>query len=798
MATDSDVIVIDDDSGEEQQSTTKRLLSSALAGANEHSAPSSLTSASNHGMASPSADLSAPTTPSNLPRGLHQLDSAPHTPRPAKHTESELPPIEGEHEVYVESDRVPDDGMDVDAPSGGEDADEEGDGEAGEGEAEGDESDSEHDSDDSGDEEIIAAGLEEDISHSPLTGAQPLPLDPESNGDATASVEPGASHAPDHSTAVGTGAPAAPTETGDVVMVNGETKPVNILKPKMKRTVRLNIKLEAAEARDRVYEFDLAEIAAEHGFNLRPIAPVVKIDEDTDDEKGGDSAEEMAKRFEAQAAAEDEGKKKKKARGRKRKYEEEQYDLLDGWIDDTELAFEERKFVAETKQKGYYVSLGDVALKKLTPPPGARTPNKPGPKPRSSMPVAPPAPPPQHPPDIPLSDRPISKRTAICRSLAALPGKMEARHSKAMKAFLTSELQIPPVPEGKIVVKGYEVDAKPRSSDDTNDNAMDEDEPEAESPSEPSGRGIKRKVSMAAAAAADGAGGSEDVMGEPIRKRRRGTTMSALDFAHQSFTPNLVAELELLKTVVEREAKAFGVKGKFPQHVKPLLAQIAMRAVVRDEYDDPFWDAMPKIFPYNRFTMKKLIIRTVYGSHSALLHDRTEELLVELKKITNEGFIKAQEDQKLAMEAWEAKQAKKKADQVASAETSGPPVAIAPTDLAASTGGGEHANGTGAVGKKDDDKPPQQKYRMNESLRTIIWDLVCISNDIVSLANEKNKFENSAEQVSEQGQRKVLYQKIQAAFPDGWMNSSILSREVSLLKRKEGERNMAEAAKSTS
>lgn len=37
---------------------------------------------------------------------------------------------------------------------------------------------------------------------------------------------------------------------------------------------------------------------------------------------------------------------------RKRKYEEEQYDLHDGWIDDTELAAQERKFVAETKQKG--------------------------------------------------------------------------------------------------------------------------------------------------------------------------------------------------------------------------------------------------------------------------------------------------------------------------------------------------------------------------------------------------------------------------------------------------------------
>jgi Ubinuclein conserved middle domain len=41
--------------------------------------------------------------------------------------------------------------------------------------------------------------------------------------------------------------------------------------------------------------------------------------------------------------------------------------------------------------------------------------------------------------------------------------------------------------------------------------------------------------------------------------------------------------------------------------------------------------------------------------------------------------------------------------------------------------------------------------------------------------------EGSASQVSEQGLRKALYQKIVAAFPEGWMSSGQVSRE--------GERN---------
>jgi len=37
--------------------------------------------------------------------------------------------------------------------------------------------------------------------------------------------------------------------------------------------------------------------------------------------------------------------------------------------------------------------------------------------------------------------------------------------------------------------------------------------------------------------------------------------------------------------------------------------------------------------------------------------------------------------------------------------------------------------------------------------------------------------EGSASLVSEQGLRKALYQKIVAAFPDGWMSSGQVSRE---------------------
>lgn len=67
---------------------------------------------------------------------------------------------------------------------------------------------------------------------------------------------------------------------------------------------------------------------------------------------------------------------------------------------------------------------------------------------------------------------------------------------------------------------------------------------------------------------------------------------------------------------------------------------------------------------------------------------------------------------------------------------------------------------------------------MTEAMRTILWNLVCLSNDVARLTNEKkyvsnssvsvadaktrrsSSLENIVEQVSDQGMRKILYQKV--------------------------------------
>jgi hypothetical protein len=95
---------------------------------------------------------------------------------------------------------------------------------------------------------------------------------------------------------------------------------------------------------------------------------------------------------------------------------------------------------------------------------------------------------------------------------------------------------------------------------------------------------------------------------EAVKKRRTDV---------RPFHPELEQMIESLKVaiangksepgtplyIVSTQPPESWVKGKFPPTLKPTLAQVALKAVVLGEYDDNFFNLMPKIFPYNRYTL---------------------------------------------------------------------------------------------------------------------------------------------------------------------------------------------------
>lgn len=428
-------------------------------------------------------------------------------------------------------------------------------------------------------------------------------------------------------------------------------------RPPQLQTIRLDVKLGGPEH----YDVNIGSLAKASG--QRPSSPPPqKHTHDTTD-------------------SEDEGTDRPKIKKKKKHFASEYYDVTDPFIDDSELNIDNRTHFAQTKQQGFYVSSGEVALMR-----DSRSPKKP----KSKKP-------------------PVS----------------EAGPSKQEDGIKDRPLSVLGEPRGEKRPKHYTV--------------IDEG-------------GRKRKV---------------------------------IDIPE--FHPDLQASLEGLKDFITKED--WSVRGKFPPGLKPILADVALKAIHLGEYDDDFFNLMPTLFPYNRFTMMKLIKRMVFQDHYNLLTTRQDELLEQLARLTKEGFPKAQEEWEKSVAAWHRRHEKTKTAEPETGGASTPSVTdTAPQDdggAASGTDGNEPENAPG-TGKETtrDAHPPAKKYRLTEQMRSIIWQLVMLSNECCRLDNEKNELEATGHQVSEQGLRKALYQRIVAAFPGGWLNSGQISREVSAMKKK--------------
>ncbi|KIY53562.1 hypothetical protein FISHEDRAFT_33043 [Fistulina hepatica ATCC 64428] len=456
-------------------------------------------------------------------------------------------------------------------------------------------------------------------------------------------------------------------------------------------TVRLSIKLGGPEN----YEVDIAHLLKETGQRL-PTPPPVHRDVISESE-GEDEPPVPPTDLET-------GKKKKK-----RKHGNDYYDVNDPFIDDSELAIDERTFFAQTKQQGFYVSSGEVALMK------DKSPDK---KPKSRK--------------LPLTAGSVVSHTNAL---------VERQGSGTRDAPIALDDE-----QGGV-------------------SAVMRDEANA---------GQKRK--------------RYKTVEDPATGKRRKIVDEA------SFSPELQKAFERLKVAIRQES--WEVKGKFPPNIKPLLAEVALLAVRLDEYDEHFFSLMPQLFPYNKFTMTKLIKRTIFQDHTTLLVERQDALLRELAQLAQDGFPKAEQDYERSLANWKKRQQKSTLEQGgddAGAAPQPPTRQGSAEDMDVDHDSGhavDHADqedddgGGGGPGLKRDAQPPNKKYRMTEKMKSNIWQLVLLSNEICRLENEKNTFENNSVQISEQGLRKVLYQKIVAAFPEGWVTSGQISRDVSAIKKR--------------
>ncbi|PPQ79331.1 hypothetical protein CVT25_002561 [Psilocybe cyanescens] len=560
------------------------------------------------------------------------------------------------------------------------------------------------------------------------------------------------------------------------------------------QTIRLDIRLGGPSN----YEVDIARQAKDTGQRPPTPPPVVKhaVADSSDSE---DDEDDKDKDKDKNKAGEDPKSKTKKRK--KKNAAAEYYDTTDPFIDDSELALDERQFFAQTKQQGFYVSSGEVALLK------DKTPKKP-------------------------KSKKISFATGLHPSLSA--------------ANLTSTKSTEGTRDAPIAVDG-----DPSSSSTANANAGTSiSAPVGNSSTSASLKSSGPPNTSTTSASASGPDlphlsilptASAPAPGAQKRKRQNsiitetGKRKKVVD--ETLFHPDLQAALRELKALIQRES--WENKGKFPPALKPALSRLAVLAIRLDEYDDDFFSLMPIyddgawFCPLLAYMLppshppsvscphtQKLIKRTVFPDHLALLTERQDVLLAQLKQLATEGFAKAEEEWEKSVVAWDRRQEKMRGEAAEASGTGGEgsgrgTASAAPTrhgteemdvdgEGAGAGGGGggggglppfpalaQDGEGAGKDKDKDKDKdkehannPPAKRYRMTDQMKSIVWELVLLSNECCRLENEKNSLEGSVIQISDQGLRKVLYQKIVSAYPDGWMSSGQISRDVSAMKKK--------------
>ncbi|KAF7323654.1 hypothetical protein MKEN_00586100 [Mycena kentingensis (nom. inval.)] len=490
-----------------------------------------------------------------------------------------------------------------------------------------------------------------------------------------------------------TAPPTSPTKPTKKPKSHHVPVPPPVIAPPPMQTIRLQITLGGPND----YEIDMRKQAKTNGVEWGTLMVEKKYADDSSDDESGKDADGDIKMEDGKDA-----KPKKKKTKRKTKAATEYYDVNDPFIDDSELAIDQRTYIAQTKQKGFYVSSGEVQVVR----------DKPAKKPAAS------------------AAKGKKKAPALSLNLSKPASKAVAKSAPSSAA-----------PSAKLGGLGTKESPIPLEDD-------DDDAPSgSKGKADESEVGKKRKRTVSS--------------GGDAKKRK------TVDV--ESFHPELQSRIARIKVAVAEQS--WENKSKFPLNLKPMLADLAMTAVKLDEYDDSFFALMPDVFPYNRFTMTKLIKRTIFQEHTELLNQQQTEQLAQLKALADEGFPKAQEE-------WEKNVANYEEKQKAKAGSENPE----------GGGGSEDAD---AASKEGDAKPtpaahgpPPKRYRMTEAMKAIVWRLVLLSNELCRLENEKNQLEGSVLLVSEQGLRKTLYQRIVNAFPQGWMASGQISRDVSAMKKK--------------
>ncbi|PWO00167.1 hypothetical protein FA09DRAFT_208539 [Tilletiopsis washingtonensis] len=242
--------------------------------------------------------------------------------------------------------------------------------------------------------------------------------------------------------------------------------------------------------------------------------------------------------------------------------------------------------------------------------------------------------------------------------------------------------------------------------------------------------------------------------------------------------PRMLQALDELKVLID--AQDWSTKGRFPPALKPALVKISRLALDLGEYNENFFSWMPHLFPYNRFTMHKLIKREFYVEHHSYLKLLQSEHMQQLEQSLRDDLPAHQADHAAAVAAWERRGSPSRDE--APANGAAPEAALAGGDVSMTNG--DEANDAAAA----EGGPPEKKWRFSDDQRHQICICVVIEDAMAQVQAEKIGFEKGEVPTTIIMARKNLYARLAELLPEpGWSTSTQISREFANLKRRFAE-----------
>lgn len=346
-------------------------------------------------------------------------------------------------------------------------------------------------------------------------------------------------------------------------------------------------------------------------------------------------------------------------------YDVGSYDTKDPFVDDSELAFDEPAFCVKMRTNGFYVAVGPVEFETKEKYPSSSSSSAF----RSSL----------------ANSKGVSQRIA---GYAGLTNKLLAKRAASQKQ-------------------------KPDAESDKGESATETKQGEPESTTTP---GTPEPKPAAQEPAPEPAPKEEPKPGgDPADVKSKKNK-----YPTRPVHPQLQQMFDNLKGLVQRAS--FAVKSKFPPELKPPLIETAKLAVELDEYNENFFNYLPSIFPYNRFTMMKLTKREFFHKHMEYYRELQEEHLDTLYGQMRESLPEQEAEYNAAMAEWRAKGNESKPKEESTPAADDTMTAENDPDVTHDAAPGDE---------------PVKRFRWSEPMREELFTIVTVENAMSEIRNEK-------------------------------------------------------------